>query len=114
MDQKNIMKRNRLLALLLTGAMTLGLAACGPKEPETTPEAEGRFTPGTYTGKSEGFYGEMTVEVTLDAESIVSINVISHGETEGVGTVALEKLPDTVAKTQSLAVDAVSSNAWRL
>ena len=44
------MKHHRLLTLALTGALALGLTACGPKEPTVeatpTPTAEATPTPG--------------------------------------------------------------------
>ena len=105
--------KKKVLALLLCAALTLGLAACSApapaQTPSTTPDAAGGlYKAGTYTGKSEGYHGEMTVEVTLDDSSIAEIKVLSHGETEGVGTVALEKLPAVIVEKQSLAVDTVS------
>lgn len=104
--------KKKLLAMLLSTALTLSLAACTApapaQSPSAAPGADALYKAGTYTGKSEGYHGEMTVEVTLDDNSIAAIKVVSHGETEGVGTVALEKLPDIIVEKQSLAVDTVS------
>lgn len=104
--------KKKLLALTLCAALALGLAACStptpPATPSATPGTAALYKAGTYTGTSEGFHGEMTVEVILDDNSIAEIKVLSHGETEGVGTVALEKLPATIVEKQSLAVDTIS------
>lgn len=79
-----------------------------PTESAETPAEEGGLPAGTYTGSANGFHGPIEVEVTLDETSIVSVEVTSHTETENVGTVAIERLPEEIVSTQSLALDAVA------
>ena len=79
-----------------------------PTESAETPAEEGGLPAGTYTGSATGFHGPIEVEVTLDETSIVSVEVTSHTETENVGTVAIERLPEEIVSTQSLALDAVA------
>ena len=64
---------------------------------------------GTFTGTAAGRNGDLTVEVTADAEHIYAIEVTDHQETEGIGTVAIEKLPAAIIAAQSLDVDNISS-----
>ena len=62
----------------------------------------------TRTGEAEGYGGKLTVSVTMNGEDITSVKVVSHQETEGVGTRAIEALPPEIVKTDSTDVDVVS------
>ena len=66
------------------------------------------MTAGTYEAAAKGFHGDVKIAVTVDAEKIVAIEVLEQSETEGIGTVALEKLPAAVVEAQTIAVDNVS------
>lgn len=69
--------------------------------------AEG-MTPGTYSATSQGFHGEIKLNVTVDAEKITDIVVVEQTETEGIGTAALPVLVDAVLAHQTIGVDSVS------
>lgn len=57
-------------------------------------------------GKSES---PIVVRVTVgDDGSIADVEVLEHGETEGIGTVAVEQLPGQIVAANSTNVDAVS------
>ncbi|MBR6208839.1 MAG: ammonia-forming cytochrome c nitrite reductase subunit c552 [Oscillospiraceae bacterium] len=62
----------------------------------------------TLTGTAPGRNGDVTVQVVADQNAIYSIKVLSHKETDGVGTPAVDKIPVSVYEAQSLSVDAVS------
>ena len=107
------------LALLLAASLAFSAAACssaGNETPAQTTEAptteapetqaeqpttqaapEGAYTAGTYTATATGMKGEMTVEVTFDADAITDIAVKEHQETYGIGwglkTAPVEALP---------------------
>ena len=49
---------------------------------------------------------EVTVEFSKDA--ITSITVSPNKETPGIGSTAVEQLPDAITKNQSLGVDSIS------
>lgn len=102
----------RTICLLLALVMAFAMAACAkPAENpaptgtpvQTAPPAETEapqespsalaFTPGTYTGEAQGFGGALKLEVTVDETSILSVNVLDNSETEGIGSIAVEKLP---------------------
>ncbi len=70
--------------------------------------AENSFVPGTYSGSAVGFGGEIKVSVTVDADKIVSINVLEHQETNGIGSTAVDLLPQRMIQAQSTAVDTIS------
>lgn len=75
--------------------------------PEGLPEA-GKYVPGTYTVNVRGMGGKFDVNVTFDAESIVSIEAPEHHETENIGTRAFEEVIPAILEAQSTDVDAVS------
>ena len=75
-------------------------------------------TPGTYTAKVNGHNAPLTVEVTVDANKILSIKTPDDQESLGVGKVGLKKTADNILRYQSIGVDAVtgatfSSNALK-
>lgn len=86
------MKRSAIL--LLTLALPALLAACSPK-PQESPTA-GLYTPGSYTGSAQGYGGEVTATVTVDADSITDVKLTGEKETPGVGGAALEELAGQV------------------
>ena len=65
------------------------------------------MTAGTYEAAAKGFHGDIKIAVTVDAEKITAIEVLEQSETEGIGTIALEKLPAAVVEAQTIAVDAI-------
>lgn len=66
------------------------------------------YTPGTYTGSAEGRNGLIEVEVSFTDDRIVSIEVVSHNETDGLSDASFEDIPQQVIESQSLAVEVVS------
>ena len=91
------MKKSLSLLIVLTLLMTT-LAG--------TALAEG--ISGTFSGKGTGYGGSITVEVTLDQNTIVGLDVLEHNETPGIGTIALDTLPGKILEAQSVAVDTIS------
>ena len=68
----------------------------------------GHYTPGTYTGVGPGKNGDITVEVTVNENTIQSVKVVSHDETPGLSDGAIQDIPAAIVSTQSLGVDSVS------
>lgn len=66
------------------------------------------FNPGTYSGEAQGFHGLIKLDVTVDKNTIKKIVITEHGETQGIGSNAVEQLPEKIIKAQSLAVDTIS------
>ena len=66
------------------------------------------MTPGTYTGEAQGRNGEVKVEVTVDANKILSVKVLDTKETAGIGTLAESTLPAEIVAANTVAVDSVS------
>ncbi|MBE5803593.1 MAG: FMN-binding protein [Clostridiales bacterium] len=70
------------------------------------------------TGEAQGYGGTLKVRVTMDGEKLGRVEVTQHNETQGVGTRAIDALPDAMASAGTWDVDAVSgatvtSNALR-
>ncbi|MGL4986015.1 MAG: FAD-dependent oxidoreductase [Treponemataceae bacterium] len=66
------------------------------------------FEQGTYQGSARGFKSDVSVEIVLSTDKIESITIVDHDETNGIGSVAIEKLPAQIIERQSLNVDAIS------
>ena len=62
----------------------------------------------TSTASAQGMNGPVEVEVIATPEKIYSVKVLSHTETEGIGSVAIAELPEKIFKNQSYEIDAVS------
>lgn len=78
------------------------------------------MTAGTYTGTAKGMNDDVTVEVEVTADSIVSVKVTSEQETPGIGSslkdadgnvltaggvAPVDSIPEAIVANQSLAVD---------
>jgi uncharacterized protein with FMN-binding domain len=62
----------------------------------------------TLTGTAQGYGGEITVTVVVNGEDIVSVEEMGKDETEGVGSLAIEQLPDKIEQADSTDVDDIS------
>lgn len=103
------MRMKRTLALLLTASMMFTLAACNTEpKPSETPEAEAIYTAGVYTAEATGM-DKLTVEVTVSDSAITGVKVLEHKETDGIGTLAIDELPDKIVEAQAATVDGVAS-----
>lgn len=60
------------------------------------------------TGEAQGYGGPLRVTVSVSGEDITQVEVTSHNETQGVGTRAIEALPDMIVQADSTDVDGVS------
>ena len=65
--------------------------------------------PDQYVGSTEaGIGGRIVVRVTYKDKKIKNVEVLENHETEGIGAVAIQKLPDEIVKANSTEIDAVS------
>ncbi len=83
------------MSVLLVCAIALSFLACGGSGD-------------TVTAKANGFGGEMTVEVAFDGESIKSVEVKKHSETQGISDPAFNQIPQSIVDNQSIALDYVA------
>lgn len=93
--------------------------AVAPTETEQTTQSENtadtaasagaiNAADGVYEGVSTGFGGEITASVTIKDGVIADVAVVGDSETEGLGSVAVEKIPGRVVEAQTLNVDGIS------
>ena len=61
-----------------------------------------------HTGEAEGYGGPLKVSVSMNGTDITEVKVVSHSETEGVGTRAIDALPDAIVRADSVDVDNIS------
>ncbi len=59
-------------------------------------------------GTAQGYGGEVKVTVMVNGDDIVSVEAMGEKETQGVGTNAIEQLPDKIEEADSTDVEAVS------
>lgn len=64
---------------------------------------------GTVTGTADGYNGLVTVDVKLNYGAIEDITVAHEGETEGIGTKAIDELPAKIVEANSTTVDVIAS-----
>lgn len=62
----------------------------------------------TLTASAQGYAGEVTVTVKVNGDDIVSVEAVGEDETQGVGSIAIEELPDKIEEADSTDVDGVS------
>ncbi|MDD3411517.1 MAG: FAD-dependent oxidoreductase [Eubacteriales bacterium] len=96
------MKLKRMLSVLAALVML-----CSAAVVSAGAESLG-FTAGTYTKEVPGMHGPLTVEVTVDENSIVDAKVVSNMETPGMGDYAGDQVALAIVESQSLDVDLVS------
>lgn len=97
------LKRNNLLAIILMIFIVVALVGCNKKDTGDT-----SYKSGVYTTEANGYGGVIKVETTLTNDKIEAIKILENSETEGIGSVAIEKLPSEIVNSQSLGVDAIS------
>ena len=67
------------------------------------------YADGTYEASGKGIGGDVPVTVTVEGGKIASVEVGENSETQGIGSKAIEQLPDAiVAANGTTGVDAVS------
>lgn len=100
--------KKSILAMLL--ALALVLTACGGDEPaesadtsveettetEETGEEETAGEAEVLTGEAEGMNGPVKVEVTVEGDTITKVEVVEHGETEGISDPAIADTPQAI------------------
>lgn len=68
----------------------------------------GAYTPGTYTATEFGMVDDVVVTMTFSDAAITDVKVVGEKETAGIGTVALQALPNAILEAQSADIDTIS------
>ncbi len=92
-----------MLSVLLAASMT----ACASGEAAQKEEAPGKYTPGTYSASAQGI-GNVTVTITVDANTITDVVIDSSEETANIGGAAAEELKPAILEKQSAELDNIS------
>lgn len=66
------------------------------------------FTPGTYTGRGQGYGGQVQASVTFSENAVTNVIVRQQRETAHVGDVAFAPLSERIVKANGIGVDGVS------
>lgn len=72
------------------------------------PESSGPYAAGTYTGIARGFGGEVEVTVVVDESGGLQVLAKGDGETQGIGSRAIEELPAAIQAAGSAEVDTIA------
>jgi NosR/NirI family nitrous oxide reductase transcriptional regulator len=72
----------------------------------STANNQGKYNDGTYTGVGQGKSPDLKVAVTVKADKITNVEMVSNNESKGKE--ALEVIPKEIIEKQSTEVDAVS------
>lgn len=115
------MKAKQLFSWLLIASMTASLTACASTDStesttqQTVPTVETTVSetvspagPQSYTSSAKGFGGDVTVTITMDNGQITEIAVDGPDESAGIGSRAVEAMPQMILDAQSADVDNVS------
>ena len=89
----------KLLNSLAAIAMAASLTACS--------SSKSSAYSGTTKGSAKGM-GDVTVTLTLKDGKITECSVDGAGETEGIGTNAIDQLPGEIVKENKISVDGVT------
>jgi urocanate reductase len=95
------MKNVYLISIL---SLIMIISACGTMSESGNP----LYQAGTYEGSGDGYFGLVSVSVTVTETAITEVEILSHGDTEGIGTIAFEELAQTIIYTNSSDVDVIS------
>nr|MBR4279942.1 FMN-binding protein [Clostridia bacterium] len=85
----------KAIALLLALGMAGLMAGCAA-------------TAEQHSGEAQGYGGPVRVTVSISGTDITAVQVTSHNETPGVGSRAIEALPEMIVQADSIDVDGVS------
>jgi len=92
-------RRSKKVLALCCVLLLLGLAAA----------AQAAEPVETLVGRAQGFAGEIVVTVTKQGDKIIAVEAVGEHETRGIGTLALEQIPQRIVEANSTDVDVVSN-----
>ena len=104
----------KLCAVLLCAAMLAGCGSAGAQasaaasQEASASAAAATVADGTYTGTAAGNNGPISVSVTVTDGKIADVQVTDNVETQGIGDVAVEQIPQAMVTNNTLNVDNVT------
>ena len=109
--------RNAGLSLVLCAGLGMGVAAMANQayaaetadKAAATETVAAAYTDGEYTAEGKGIGGKVPVTVTVKDGKIAEVTVGDNSETQGIGSKAIEQLPDAIVEANGTeGVDATS------
>lgn len=98
-----------MVSVLVALSMTACGTASNTASQGTAESTSGsKYTPGSYTGESQGHGGNITVTADFTENAISDVSFDLSVETESIGQAAADTLKDEILKAQSADIDAVS------
>ncbi len=101
------MKRIKRGISFIMASMML-LTGCGSSSGTSSTDRGPYETDGELTGTAQGMNGPVPVTVTVENGNITSVVVGENSETQGIGSEAVDKLPDEIVKANGTEVDGIS------
>lgn len=95
----------KVISLVSSCLMALALVGCSSGT--STDSSTG--VSGTFTGTAKGLGGDVTVSITFEDSKIVDVTAEGKDETEGIGSKAIESMPEAMKEAGSINVDTVAS-----
>lgn len=92
--------KKAILVVSSLAIMSMAVVGCGSKAPV--------YVDGTYEGTGKGAMSDITVSVEVKDGKIAVVNVLEHGETEGISDEAMVEIPKSIVEKNSTEVDAIS------
>lgn len=90
-------------------ALLFFVSGCGDAaSPSSSDQESEQYDAGTYEVVVEGYAGDIEMSVEFSADEITDITVGEHSETMGIGTNAIDQLPEQIIENQSLGIDLVT------
>ena len=93
----------KVLSLISSCVMAIALVGCSNGTSST------KGVSGEFTGTAKGLGGDVTVTITLEDSKITNVVAECKDETEGIGTKALESMPEAMKEAGSINVDTVAT-----
>lgn len=82
---------------------------CGYVLKDAVDVSVGKYKAGTYTASAFGFGGLVEVKITIDKNGEISkVKITGDYETNGIGSRAVENMPERILEAQSAEVDVVT------
>lgn len=97
-----------LLAISLMGCSQETDKPASEQPDKQVNEVSGTLKDGTYNGKSDGYGGELSLEVIVKDQKIDVINILNHNESSPVFSRAEVVIKDRILEAQTPVVDSVS------
>lgn len=111
-DLAAILALSLVLLLVVAPALANSAVPAEPADPAAPAETPA-YAPGSYTAEAQGFGGTVSVSITVDdSGSISAVAITGDDETDGIGTNAIEQMPDQILAAQSAEVDGVTAATY--